>query len=85
MKRILVLYGSRYGAAKQYAQWLSEDLNADCLVLIVVFHIQLVNTAPTATSVYYILHNFCIYKPVLIYLSDCTATFLRLGFILNKS
>ncbi len=31
MKKILVLYGSRYGAAKQYAQWLSEDLNADCM------------------------------------------------------
>lgn len=31
MSKILVLYSSRYGAAKQYAQWLAEALDADCM------------------------------------------------------
>jgi menaquinone-dependent protoporphyrinogen IX oxidase len=29
MKKILVLYKSKYGSTKKYAQWISEELNCD--------------------------------------------------------
>lgn len=31
MKKIVILYKSKYGATKQYAQWLKEKLNCDVL------------------------------------------------------
>ena len=27
----VVLYGSKYGSTKQYAEWIAEELNADLL------------------------------------------------------
>lgn len=29
MKKVLVLYGSKYGFTKQYAEWISKELNGD--------------------------------------------------------
>ena len=31
MSKILILYCSRYGGARQYVDWLAERLNADCM------------------------------------------------------
>lgn len=31
MNQVLVLYSSKYGAARQYAEWLKEALSADCV------------------------------------------------------
>ena len=31
MKKTAVIYGSKYGATKQYATWIAEELGADLI------------------------------------------------------